>query len=259
MDMAKAVSNVLGNGGKAEDYQGWDLLQRSGVYKIGVPTLSGTGAEATRTCVMVNEKSGLKLGMNSDFTVFDQVILDPSLTQTVPSQQYFYTGMDAYIHCLESLNGRYRNTVGDAYSRITMELCREVFGSENMMSDAAREKMMVASYMGGCAVASSYVGLVHPFSAGLSVVLGIHHCEANCIAMRAMEEFYPIEYEEFWGMAEKQGVSIPSGVGCSLSAEQYEALFRSTLIHEKPLYNALGDDFKVILSKDKVVSMFKAM
>lgn len=32
------------------------------------------------------------------------------------------------------------------------------------------EKIMVASYLGGCAIANSFVGVVHPFS-GLSVVL----------------------------------------------------------------------------------------
>ncbi len=59
--------------------------------------------------------------------------------------------------------------------------------SEDMMAAENRSKMMVASYLGGSAIATSYVGLVHPISAGLSVVLGIHHCVANCITMRAME------------------------------------------------------------------------
>ena len=39
--------------------------------------------------------------MNSDYTVFDQLILDPNLTASVPKAQYFWTGMDAYIHCIE--------------------------------------------------------------------------------------------------------------------------------------------------------------
>ena len=116
MDTAKAVANLLTNPGNAADYQGWDLVKVPGVHKIAVPTISGTGAEATRTCVMTNTKSGLKLGMNSDYTVYDQMVLDPDLTATVPRNQYFYTGMDAYIHCVEALAGSYRNAVGDAYS-----------------------------------------------------------------------------------------------------------------------------------------------
>jgi 3-deoxy-alpha-D-manno-octulosonate 8-oxidase len=259
MDITKAVSNLLGNGGLAEDYQGWDLLQKPGVFKIGIPTLSGTGAEATRTCVMTNKNSGLKLGMNSDYTVFDQIILDPELTKTVPKEQYFYTGMDAYIHCMESLNGSYRNAIGDSYSEQTINLCREIFLSTNMMSDENRSKMMVASYLGGCAIATSYVGLVHPFSAGLSVVLGLHHCVANCITMRGMKDFYPKGFKEFWSMVKSQNITIPKGICTNLTNQQYDQLYKSTVVHEKPLINALGDNFRSVLTKDKVIEIFKRM
>jgi 3-deoxy-alpha-D-manno-octulosonate 8-oxidase len=259
LDTGKAVSNLLTNGGKAEDYQGWDLVKVAGVYKIGIPTISGTGAEASRTCVMTNPKNGLKLGMNSDFTIYNQLILDPNLTKTVPKEQYFYTGMDTYIHCVESLNGNYRNAIGDAYSRQAIELTREVFHSEDMMSEDNREKLMVASYLGGCAIANSFVGVIHPFSAGLSVVLGTHHCVGNCITMNGMEEFYPDEYHEFVEMAKKQGIEIPKGIAKDLIKETYEQLFHSTTIHEKPLKNALGENFKEILTLQKVEEIFKKM
>lgn len=259
MDVAKAVSNLFANPGRAEDYQGWDLVRQPGVFKIAVPTLSGTGAEATRTCVMTNKRTGLKLGMNSDFTVYDQIVMDPALTATVPRDQYFFTGMDAYIHCVEALAGTYRNAIGDAYSRETINLCRQVFLEGDMMSPQNRERLMVASYLGGCAIATSYVGVVHPFSAGLSVVLGLHHCVANCIVMRAMQPYYPREYAEFWEMAERQGVQVPEGVCRSLSESQYDQLYASTVIHQKPLTNALGEDYRETLTRDKVVEIFKEM
>jgi len=259
LDITKAVSNLMENGGLAEDYQGWDLVKNPGIFKIGIPTLSGTGAEATRTCVMTNKKSGLKLGMNSDYTVFDQIIMDPDLTKTVPKNQYFYTGMDAYIHCMESSNGLYRNAIGDAYSAQTTSLCREIFLGGDMMSDENRSKMMVASYLGGCAIATSYVGVVHPFSAALSVVLGMHHCVANCVTMRAMEDFYPQGYQEFWNMVDKQGINVPIDVCQSLTDNQYDQLYSSTVIHEKPLINALGENFNNVLTKERVIEIFKKM
>ena len=259
LDTGKAVANLLTNPGNAEDYQGWDLVENPGIFKIGIPTISGTGAEASRTCVMTNAKSGLKLGMNSDFTIYDQLILDPDLTKSAPREQYFYTGMDTYIHSFESLSGRYRNAIGDAYAKQAITLCKEVFLSNDMMSDENREKLMIASYFGGCAIANSFVGVVHPFSAGLSVVLGTHHCVGNCITMNAMGEFYPKEYKEFFEMAKKQGIEIPKGTGANLSNETYLALYNSTVIHEKPLSNALGDSFKAQLTLEKVTTIFKRM
>ena len=91
MDIAKAVSNLMTNEGRAEDYQGWDLVKKPGNLQNCCSYNCWNRAEATRTCVMTNRSNGLKLGMNSDHTVYDQVILDPSLLATVPRDQYFYT------------------------------------------------------------------------------------------------------------------------------------------------------------------------
>lgn len=258
LDVTKAVANLLTNPGKSEDYQGWDLVKNSAVYKIGVPTLSGTGAEASRTCVLTNTSRGLKLGMNSEFSIFDQLVLDPTLTKTVPHDQYFYTGMDTYIHCIESLNGTFRHALADAHSRQALELCKEVFQSNNMQSDSNRAKLMTASYFGGVAIANSLVGIVHPFSAGLSIVLGLHHCFANCIVMNVMGEFYPAEAEEFKKMLEINNIKLPTGICNSLSEDEFELLYSSTVIHERPLANALGD-FRRVLTRKKVREIFQKM
>ena len=208
---------------------------------------------------MINPENGLKLGMNSEHSVFNQIILDHDLTATVPKNQFFWTGMDAYIHCIESLAGNYRNAIGDSYSEQSMKLCKDVFNSNEMMSDLNRQKLMVASYLGGSAIAMSYVGLIHPLSASLTVALGIHHCLANCIVMRGIQEYYPFEYEEFWSMAQKQNINIPEGVCKDFNEKQYEELYSLTLMHEKPLLNALGDEYKKKLTLEKVVKIFEKM
>jgi 3-deoxy-alpha-D-manno-octulosonate 8-oxidase len=259
LDLAKAVANLLNNKGKASDYQGWGLVPNPGVYKIGVPTLSGTGAEASRTCVMMNYEKNLKLGMNSDHTVYDALVLDPDLTASVPRDQFFYTGLDTYIHCIESLNGEYRNNIADAHSREALDISREIFLSNDMQSPDNREKLMVASYLGGSAIGNSFVGVVHPLSAGLSVVLGFHHCIANCIVMNVMEDFYPEETAEFHKMLALHDISLPESVCAGLSDEQFERLYESSIIHEKPLINALGDGFRDILTKSRVIELFGRM
>ena len=139
LDTAKAVANLLTNPGKAEDYQGWELVKNPAVYKIGIPTLSGTGSECSRTCVLTNIPKNLKLGMNSDYTVYDQLLLDPDLLATVPRNQYFYTGIDTFMHCIESLQGSYRNAIIDAFSVRAVQLCEEIFLSDDMMSEENRE------------------------------------------------------------------------------------------------------------------------
>src|SRR5689334_18998799 len=129
MDLAKAVSLMMNNPGSSADYQGWDLVKYPGVYKAGIPTLSGTGAEVSRTTVLTGPTR--KLGMNSDFTPFDQIVLDPELTANAPFLQRFYTGMDCYIHCIESLEGTYLNEFSKSYGEKALELCQYVFLEKN--------------------------------------------------------------------------------------------------------------------------------
>ena len=89
-----------------------------------------------------------------------------------------------------------RNSIGDSLSREVLVLCEEIFSQGDMMRPEAAEADGCFT-PGGCAIATSYVGLVHPLSAGLSVTFGTPHCLANCIVMRAMEEFYPQDTRHF--------------------------------------------------------------
>lgn len=257
LDTAKAVANLLTNPGRAEDYQGWELVRHPAVYKIGVPTLSGTGAECSRTCVLTNIPKKLKLGMNSDYTMYDQLLLDPDLTRTVPRDQYFFTGMDTFMHCIETLHGSFRDAIVDALSVRAVDMCAEIFLSDDMMSDDNREKMMIASYIGG--MAAGNVGVVHPLSAGLGVALHVHHGLANCLALNVLEDIYPEEHRRFRAMLERQGVALPEGICRDLSPETYDELYAGSIVHEKPLTNALGPDFRKILTRENVLERFRRM
>ena len=44
-----------------------------------------------------------------------------------------------------------------------------------------------------------------------------------------------------------------------LSNQEYKLLYQSTIIHEVPLKNALGENFKKILNYDFVIEIFKKM
>ena len=259
LDTGKAVSNLLRNTGKASDYQGWDLVKKPGVFKIGIPTLSGTGAESSRTCVLTNNKTGKKLGMNSDFSVYDLIVMDPDLTKTVDKNQYFYSGMDSFIHSFESINGKYKNDISDKYANLAKNICEKIFLSKNIKSNKNRSNLMIASYLGGLAIGMSMVGLVHPFSAALSVVFGTKHCISNCIVMRGMREFYPKEYNLFWKMVSRQKIKVPK-LNLNLNINKLEniskKLIKSTLIHEKPLTNALGKNFRKVLTNKKMIKIF---
>jgi 3-deoxy-alpha-D-manno-octulosonate 8-oxidase len=257
MDLAKAVSLMMGNPGSSADYQGWDLVKNPGVYKVGIPTLSGTGAEVSRTCVLTGPTR--KLGMNSDFTPFEQIVLDPELTANAPINQRFYTGMDCYIHCIESLEGTYLNEFSKSYGEKALELCRDVFVKKQIWDDECDDKLMMGSYAGGMSIAYSQVGVAHAVSYGLSYLLGTKHGIGNCIVMNHLEEYYPEGVKEFKYMVEKNQIEIPTGLCKGLSEEDFEKMINVS-IGMKPLWeNALGKDWEKIMTREKLRALFEKL
>lgn len=254
MDLAKAVSLLLTNPGGAADYQGWDLIKVPAVYHVGIPTLSGTGAEVSRTTVLTGPEK--KLGINSDYTVFDQVVLDPELINRVPSEQRFYTGMDCYIHCIESLCGTYLNAFSRAYGEKSLALCREVFLEK---IDDADDRLMMASYFGGMSIAYSQVGVCHALSYGLSYVLGLRHGVGNCVAFNHLEEYYPEGVTEFHKMMEIHGIELPENVTANLREDQLEKMVDVALVLEPLWENALGKQWKNIVNRDTIKALYKRM
>lgn len=254
MDVAKAVSLMMNNPGSAADYQGWDLVKHPGVYKAGVPTLSGTGAEVSRTTVLTGPTR--KLGMNSDYTPFNQIVLDPELTAGAPGNQRFYTGMDCYIHCIESLTGTFLNEFSKSYGEKALELCRYIFLEKQQWDEECEDKLMMASYAGGMSIAYSQVGVAHAVSYGLSYLLGTKHGIGNCIVMQHLDEYYPEGVKEFRRMVSKGGFDIPKGICADLSEDQFDTMINVAL-GLKPLWeNALGKDWEKIMTREKLRDLY---
>ncbi|WP_062059502.1 iron-containing alcohol dehydrogenase family protein [Aquimarina longa] len=257
LDLSKAVAIMLANPGSAADYQGWDLVKNKAVFHVGVPTISGTGAEVSRTTVLTGPER--KLGINSDFTPFDQVILDPELIKDVPKNQWFYTGMDCYIHCIESLDGTYLNAFSQSYGEKALELCKEIFLETSLTKAEADEKLMMASWHGGMSIAYSQVGVAHAMSYGLAYVLGTKHGIGNCIVFDKLEKYYPEGVALFKKMKELHNIDLPKGVCANVTEEQLDVMTKVALSLEPLWENALGRDWKSKIDEDKLKTIYRAL
>lgn len=254
LDMAKAISLMLTNEGGSAKYQGWDLIKNPAVHHVGIPTLSGTGAEASRTTVLTGPDK--KLGMNSDYTVFDQIIMDADLLAGVPKDQWFYTGMDCYIHNIEALNGTYINEFARAFGEKSLDLCNEVFLEDHPDAD---EKLMMASYMGGQSIAYSQVGACHALSYGLSYVMGYHHGIGNCIAFDVLDDFYPEGVRVFREMMKKHHIVLPKGITKDLSEDDMNKMIK-VASGLAPLWeNVYGPDWQTHVTPELLHSLYSKM
>jgi len=256
LDLAKAVAIMLTNEGETKDYQGWDLVKNPAIYHVGIPTISGTGAEVSRTTVLTGPT--MKLGINSDFTPFDQVILDPELTRGVPKDQWFYTGMDCYIHCIESLTGSYLNAFSQSYGEISLQLCKEIFLGD-ISETESQDKLMMASWHGGMSIAYSQVGVAHAMSYGLSYLLGVKHGIGNCIVFDHLEEFYPEGVALFKEMKKKHKIELPNGICANLEESDFNRMIDISLNLEPLWENAIGKNWKKVITREKLKELYKKM
>jgi len=258
MDIAKALSLMFTNEGSSTLYQGLNLIKKPGIYHLGVPTISGTGAEVSMTAVLTGPEK--KLGLKCDWTVFNQVILDPELIASVPRDKWFYTGMDTYIHCVESENGALNNAFSHAYAEQAMKLCRDIYLSDEAgQTPENDDKLMVASLMGGLSLTYSEVGVCHALSYGLSKILHEKHCYANCIAFQHLEDYYPEGVAEFRTMLEKHRIELPQGLSKAWSDETITAMAQVAYNLPHMWKHAVGEDWQDKLTLKDIEALYRRM
>ena len=258
MDIAKALSLMFTNEGSSTLYQGLNLIQNPGVYHLGVPTISGTGAEVSMTAVLTGPEK--KLGLKCEWTVFNQLILDPELTSTVPHDKWFYTGMDTYIHCIESKQGILNNAYSLAFAEQSLRLCREVYLDETAGQTIENEdKLMVASMMGGLSLTYSEVGVCHAISYGLSKILDYKHCYANCVAFQHLEDYYEEGVREFRIMLQKNKIELPQNLSKDWSDEQLTAMAEVAYNLTHMWNHAIGTDWKNKITLNNIIDLYKRL
>jgi 3-deoxy-alpha-D-manno-octulosonate 8-oxidase len=197
--------------------------------------------------------------MNSDFTPFDQIVLDPELTANAPVNQRFYTGMDCYIHCIESLTGTFLNEFSKSYGEKALSLCQQVFLGKEVWGSEHDDRLMMASYAGGMSIAYSQVGVAHAVSYGLGYLLGTKHGVGNCIVFDKLEEYYPKGVEEFKRMVEMNKIDIPQHITRGLTDEQFDTMINVSL-GMKPLWeNALGPDWEKQMTREKLRTLYEKL
>lgn len=221
MDVAKAVSILLTNGGCAEDYLGLGKIKKAGLPKIMVPTTSGTGAEVSFTAVFINEKTSSKGGMNGDPLYPEAAILDPELTLTLPPHVTAATGIDAFTHAIEAFVSTQSHPISDMYAMEAMKLISsslpKAYAHGGNLS--ARTDMLMGSLLAGKALATAGVGLVHAMAYPLGGMFGIPHGLANAVLLP-----YVLQYN-LLGAPEKYAL-VAAVLGCDVKGMSHKEAAR---------------------------------
>jgi alcohol dehydrogenase len=176
IDTAKGIAILLKEGGKLQDYVGFQILTRPQTPHIVIPTTAGTGSEEGRKLLF------------GDYNILPNVaILDPKMTEGLPPRLTAATGMDAMCHAIEALHSLQREPIADGMALHAIRLIKEFLPKavENGKDMMARGEMLIAANMAGIAFSNAQLGVVHALAHSVGARFKVHHGLANSILLPA--------------------------------------------------------------------------
>ena len=185
MDVAKAAAYLLGSGDALEDIYGVGNADGQGLPLVLVPTTAGTGSEATPISILT-VGGAQKMGIVAPALYADWAVLDPQLTTGLPRHVTAATGIDAMVHAIEAFTSkRLRNPLSDALGREALRLlARNIRKACDTPGDlAAREAMLLGSYLAGVAFANAPVAGVHALAYPLGGHFHVPHGLSNALML----------------------------------------------------------------------------
>ena len=176
MDVAKGINFVLTNGGTMEDYWGVGKATRPMLPSIGIPTTAGTGSEAQSYALVSHGKTGAKMACGDRKVKFRTVILDDTLTRSLPLNVAGIAGVDAISHTVESYVSTRSNPISRLLGREAWKLMDACFELTLTNDDAdARGSMLLGSHLAGAAIEHSMLGAAHACANPLTVHYDVTH------------------------------------------------------------------------------------
>ena len=177
LDTTKAAAVLLTNEGPIDKYFGMNLVPNACLPMILIPTTAGTGREFTNISVLADTKNGGKKGVVSDYMYADVVLLDAELTVGLPPRVTAMTGVDAFVHAMESFCGIAATPFTDTLNLSAMKLVagniRQAYANGKNLK--AREGMLYGSALAGMGFGQTQNGIIHAIGTTLPVECHIPH------------------------------------------------------------------------------------
>ncbi|NLL47488.1 MAG: iron-containing alcohol dehydrogenase [Firmicutes bacterium] len=190
LDAAKVMAVLAVNDlDPLELYQtGW---QRQALPIVAIPTTAGTGSEVTQYAVLTIEEEETKKGLRGS-DLFPQVAyLDPKYTESLPLAITYDTAVDALSHLVESYLAKRATPASDFVALQGLALWGTTIPAlrEGVLDLETRDALLLASSLGGIAIAQTGTTLVHALGYSLTYYHGMPHGRANGVCMAAYLDY----------------------------------------------------------------------
>lgn len=191
LDMTKLLAARMTNDCSVSEFLGTEKVKKPALPTVLIPTTAGTGSEVTPNAIVTLPDQELKVGIVSKYFLPDLVILDAELTAGLPPKLTASTGMDAFIHSLESFISTKANPLSDTFALRSMRLIgrsiRKAFSHGDDLE--ARHAMLIGSTLGGMALTAAGTAAVHALAYPLGGKFAVPHGVANSMLLVPVMEY----------------------------------------------------------------------
>ncbi|MFC5799048.1 iron-containing alcohol dehydrogenase family protein [Streptomyces formicae] len=191
MDAAKCVALLATNGVHPRALEADIAPEHDGLPVIAVPTTAGTGAETNSFAVIEAPDPPRKVYIGHTSVQPRVCVLDPELTLTLSAAVTAATGMDALVHCVESLASRSATPFSQRHALHAVSLILRWLPAavENGHNLRARSNMLIGAHLAGLALSSSGLGLIHGIAHAVTPRVGAPHGQALSSVLPAVMDW----------------------------------------------------------------------
>ncbi|WP_176235191.1 iron-containing alcohol dehydrogenase family protein [Candidatus Hakubella thermalkaliphila] len=211
IDVAKAVAGLFYLEGEVEEYHDGRKIEGPGIAFMAIPTTAGTGAEVTNNSVLTNQKTSLKQSIRSPLWYARCVIVDPTLTLSIPPAVTAATGADALVQAIEAYSSSRAQPITDALAARAIQLLGANLARvyKNGQNLKARKDMLVGSVLAGMALSNAGLGAIHALAHPIGVQLDLPHgLVCGILLPSVMEHNLECAQEKYAQIAGLLGVDI---------------------------------------------------
>lgn len=217
MDASKAISVMAANPGRGSDA----LFDGNSVALpvVAVPTTAGTGSEVTQFSIITLHEKRTKTSIAPK--VFASVsYLDPKYMDTLSPKITNNTAVDALTHLIESYLSASANFLSEKIVEMGLSIFRECIPALKARQYPAeiRDKLMLASAVGGVAIAQTGTSLPHGMGYFLTYEKHLAHGMANGVLTRAYLEQFPAGDEKVAKLLACLGMKDTAEMGAFMDA-----------------------------------------
>jgi alcohol dehydrogenase len=190
MDAAKGIAMVASNGGRVQDYEGANRIQRPLPPMVFMPSTAGSGADISQFAIITDMQRQVKMSIISRTLVPNISIIDPELLTTKTEELIIASAIDALAHAVEAYVSSIASTLTEIQSLKAIDLIMDNLPRAlDKRSMAALDKLSSACTSAAMAFSNASLGMDHALAHSLGGKLDVAHGLIHPILLPAVMRF----------------------------------------------------------------------